>query len=99
MSNHGREDELSVLLQETGHAHHLAFASVGGEDPAWARWYGEYLSPRLAGLGFPDLPADVLSDLLTEAEEHRRGESQDNDWPTYYARWLLERWLGQEDPA
>jgi hypothetical protein len=91
MSEDGSDAGLAALLREAGRAHHEAFASVGGADPAWARWYAEFLVPRLAILGASSVDATEVAGALADAEQSRKQDSPDADWPTYYASWMLAR--------
>ena len=38
---------LQALLEETGRAHHAAFAASDGVDEDWPIWYADYLVDRV----------------------------------------------------
>jgi NAD(P)H-hydrate epimerase len=77
------------LLLETWRAHHHAFASTDGADPEWARWYAEYLTPRLAEMLGTAFLADALAADLTRWDEEHRASGSDAPWSEVYARNLL----------
>jgi hypothetical protein len=85
------ENALAAVLREAGRAHHDAFAHVGGHDPDWARWYAEFLTPRLALVGQAAVDAATVAAALAGAERDRKQNSPDGDWPSYYAAWMLAR--------
>jgi len=87
-----RAEGLVALLREAGRAHHAAFAHVGGEDRDWARWYAEYVAPRLAAAGDATVDPDAVTDALERAEQDRQHSRPDADWPTFYAGFLQARW-------
>jgi hypothetical protein len=91
MSEAGSDAALAALLRDAGRAHHEAFAHVGGADPDWARWYAAFLAPRLAIFGAPSVDAAEVASALADAEQSRKQDSTDADWPTYYASWMLAR--------
>jgi hypothetical protein len=91
MTEDGLDTALAAVLREAGRAHHEAFAHVGGDDPEWARWYAEYLTPRLAVVGEGPVEAAEVAAALADAEQSRKQEGSDADWPSYYARWMLAR--------
>ena len=46
--NDNLTSRVAALLEETGKAHHEAFASTGGDDPEWPLWYANHARDRLA---------------------------------------------------
>ena len=92
MTEPGSNEALAALLREAGRAHHDAFAHVGGDDPDWARWYADHIAPKLSGAGDQPLDPAALATALADAEQARKQQSPDADWPTYYASFLLARW-------
>jgi hypothetical protein len=91
MSEAGLDAALAALLRDAGRAHHEAFAHVGGDDPDWARWYADYLVPRLTIVGERTIAAADVAAALADAEQTRKQENPDADWPTYYASFMLAR--------
>lgn len=82
-------ERVTALLREAGTAHHQAFAQVGGEDAAWARWYADYLVQRLAALLRRDLTAPGLARALEAFEAERQRSAPGTDWAAFYAERLL----------
>lgn len=83
-------EQWTELLNETKTRHVEAYAATQGFDPAWARWYAEYLQGRL------DDPSQVtveeLEQLLTEADQAFQAEGlEKEEWPRYYADFLVDR--------
>ena len=91
MSEPEADEALVALLREAGRAHHDAFAHAGGDDPDWAGWYAEYVTPRLARLGVGSVETAAIAAALADAERSRKQQSPDADWPSYYARFMLAR--------
>ena len=85
------EPDLAHLFQETGAAHHRAFASTNGDDPDWPHWYAEYLLPRLAA-SVPHLTVTGLEADFKAVDAEQRATPGSLPWPEYYARWFLARW-------
>ncbi|MGH7526474.1 MAG: hypothetical protein ACREMX_07195 [Gemmatimonadales bacterium] len=88
-------ERLADLFRETGAAHHRAFAATNGEDPAWPRWYAEYLATPLAELLGRPLTVSALEADLASADAEHRTRAPSADWSAYYAGWFLERYGGQ----
>jgi hypothetical protein len=81
--------ELAALFSETAAAHHRAFAATNGDDPDWADWYAEYLTPRLhQALGQRFDVAALAGHLRRLDSEHRSSQTR-QPWPEFYARSFL----------
>jgi len=83
--------ELAQLFEETAAAHHRAFASTNGDDPAWAEWYAQHLRDRLLHLLGRPLEVKALAAELTALDAAHRREGATAPWPEYYAHRLLRR--------
>jgi glutaredoxin len=81
---------LVALLEETGKAHHEAFAEARGEDPEWPIWYASYLHDKLGPYLAAPLTRSRLVFCLVETDDEHRAAHADEPWPDYYARRLLE---------
>lgn len=82
--------DLAHLLEETGQAHHAAFAETDGEDPDWPQWYASYLADRLPGVLGKRLQEDEIAALLVAADQAHRAAQAEVSWPIFYARRLAE---------
>ena len=82
-------DRIAALLREAGAAHHRAFAATNGDDPAWPRWYAEFLVTPLGELVGRSLAVDVLAMDLASLDTAHRATAARSDWPTYYAERLF----------
>jgi hypothetical protein len=83
-------DRLAELLREAGRAHHEAYRHTNGEDPEWPLWYAGYLRERAAGV-FPAVPTKSELTYLLVAAERAMAASPGADWPSFYARFVLEQ--------
>jgi hypothetical protein len=82
-------DGLAKLFRDAGRAHHAAFKSSKGNDPAWAEWYAEYLSGPLSCFLGIDLTVSALAqDLRAVNREHGHSVR----WSEYYAGWFRARY-------
>lgn len=90
MSDESKLRALTALFEETGKAHHQAFAATDGEDPDWAIWYANYLHDRIGPVVAAPLTRSRLVFCLLETDDEHRVTSPDSPWPEYYARRLLE---------
>jgi hypothetical protein len=82
-------EAITNLLREAGHAHHVVYRITDGDDPDWASWYADWL---LTLSELPSLLAEVppRSHLVHALVELGREQTGD-DWPSAYARGLVER--------
>lgn len=84
-------DEIVALLRQTGEAHHDAYRETDGADPEWAIWYAGYIQAHLGNrLGASITRSELVYRLLLAEKEQARGGSAE-EWPTAYARVLLDR--------
>jgi hypothetical protein len=87
---------VSELLHEAGETHHQVYRIVDGADDDWASWYADWLV-RLSEL--PDLlgGAPVRSELvyvLVRLDKEYTEKQPAEPWEDYYARALLEHFIG-----
>lgn len=81
--------EFADLIVSTGEKHHEAYRASDGVDPEWALWYAGYLQAAIWDRAGTVPSRSRLVHLLVEAE--RRYPAADHqDWPTKYARLLLD---------
>ena len=91
-------NKLVKLFREAGRAHHVAFASTGGDDPDWAIWYADYLKePFAEQLGMKFQKSQLIYCLMNADLEHQT-RSPGTDWPEFYADELLEHCAASETP-
>jgi hypothetical protein len=89
------EDRLSVLLLETGKAHHRAYIETDGYDPEWPLWYAAHLQPRLRQEFGLEMTQSDLVYWLVGAEKQRLAASSQLSWPDFYARqWRIAGLFG-----
>jgi NAD(P)H-hydrate epimerase len=89
------EREFARLIAATGRAHHAAFAASDGVDPDWALWYAGHLQATVWDrLG--SVPSRAELTFLLVAAERAYGAAGDErgDWPTFYARYILDHFRG-----
>ncbi|MCH9682336.1 MAG: glutathione S-transferase N-terminal domain-containing protein [Deltaproteobacteria bacterium] len=98
MQRQQRVAQISTLLEQTGHAHHEAFAATDGADPDWAIWYAEYLSTRLPEALGTTLTRTQIICLLTELEQEAAARSEEGTpWPLFYSRELVARFVADTE--
>ncbi len=85
-------EQLTALFQETGEAHHAAFADSGGVDPEWPIWYADYLYERLVTLLEVSFTKSELIYLIVMADGDLRQRAPGARWPAYYARFFAARY-------
>jgi len=85
-------EKLTALLMETGQAHHQAFIKTDGEDPEWAKWYGEYLANKLPALIGSDLDAGQISSEVVELDKSFTENAIDTHWTAYYADQIAKKY-------
>ena len=83
------------LLEQAKAAHIPYEAEVlgGVYDDEWARWYAEHMINNgfrdAIGSGEGGIDVERLAELLAEADVQHRLHAPDEDWPPYYARYLV----------
>lgn len=90
-------DALIALFEESGRAHHVAFASTNGTDPDWPLWYAQYIHEPLAKILCADHTVTELVVALVEAEADHEGRFPDEPWPEFYAKFFCERYTCEPD--
>jgi hypothetical protein len=89
------EVDLARLLRETSAAHSYYESDVlgGVRDQEWAAWYAGYMLEHGAAAieGWPAgaRTAGGMAALLAGADESHRANAPQDDWPEYYARFIL----------
>jgi hypothetical protein len=91
MAGPDRVTRLASLLRDAGAAHHQAYRHADGEDPDWPIWYAGWLYERIGGLFSTPVTRSELTYLLVAAERARSAADPTGDWPTFYARFILEQ--------
>jgi hypothetical protein len=85
-------DELTVLFEKAGRAHHEAFVDAAGEDPEWPLWYSDYLVERLNEVLGSQMTRSELCYLLVGADRERCSVAPGCDWHAYFARFFADRY-------
>jgi len=85
-------DQLIALFEQTGKAHHHAFAATDGADADWPIWYAEYLMDKLPSLLGASFTKSELVYLLVRLSKEQALDAPGAKWPRYYARYLVERY-------
>ena len=95
--------KIAGLLTETENAHGRYEQKVldGKRDDNWPRWYATYLTDHGLPQLLDTLPTNSLvlhdlEDLLKRADDLYRAENPSEDWPTYYARYLIRLASGNQ---
>ena len=83
-------NNLADLLQDTGHAHHAAFAATDGADPDWSIWYADNLKEPFAQRFDMNFHRSQLIYCLIDADYEHQARSPDSNWPEFYADELIE---------
>ncbi len=96
--NFEKRDNLAELFQETGRAHHEAFAATDGADPDWPIWYADYLKEPFAERFDMIFYKSQLIYCLMDADFEHQARSPDIIWPEFYANEILERFAPSESP-
>ncbi len=90
---------IAALLEETGQAHHAAFAATDGDDPEWPIWYAGFMNARLANdFGFKFTKSQLIYCLIRADLEHQ-ARAPDSDWAVFYANEMVEHCAPSETPA
>src|SRR5262245_6146486 len=85
-------EKLAVLIREAAAAHHQTFIATNGDDPEWPAWYAQYLVPRLQQALDNKVDQSALAADLREIDSQYRAGDRKEQWPEFYARWLLDKW-------
>ncbi len=94
-----RRDDIARLLEETGKAHHEAFAATDGEDPDWPIWYAEHTQAAFAErFGMTFSKSQLIYCLMTADFEHR-ARSAEAPWPLFFASEMLTRYAASDTPS
>jgi len=89
------ERELARLIAATGRAHHAAFAASDGVDPDWASWYAGHLQATVWDrLGSVPTRSELTYLLVAADRAYASADGDRGDWPTFYARFILEHYRG-----
>ena len=83
-------NRLVNLFQETGHAHHAAFAATDGADPDWPIWYAEYLQAPLGDAMQVPFTKSQLVYCLMDADFEQAARAPEADWAEFYADQFIE---------
>ncbi|MEO1054616.1 MAG: hypothetical protein AAFX87_28550 [Bacteroidota bacterium] len=86
-------EELVLLFDETGGAHHEAFADTDGYDPEWPLWYSEYMLEQLRSILEADFTRSELIYLLISAHNEQTSDAPGSRWKDYFATYFLERYI------
>lgn len=89
-------DDLAKVYEQTGHAHHEAFAAVDGVDPDWAIWYAGYLKPRFDDALDVQLSRSEIVALVQSLQQEHEARAADQPWPRFYATQTAERFVGAD---
>ena len=86
-------EDVANLFMETGKNHHQAFIETDCVDPEWPIWYADYLHGKLGKLLNAELTKSEIIYLLLMIEKQRTAEAPGVNWPRYYAKILIDRYL------
>ncbi|MEO8610334.1 MAG: hypothetical protein ABI690_20735 [Chloroflexota bacterium] len=85
-------DQLTALFEQTGKAHHEAFAAVDGADDDWPIWYAEYLMDKFPSLKGKSFAKNELAELLTQLSKEHATNAPATPWPSYYAKFFIDHY-------
>ncbi len=85
-------ERLVALFQETGEAHHAAFADTDGDDPEWPLWYANYLYDRLPEILNNEITRSQLVYCLVSLSRRQPRLQDESKWPEYYAMYFTEQY-------
>jgi hypothetical protein len=89
------EGELARLLREASAAHAVYERDMlgGVRDEDWAGWYAGYMLEHgvasIAGWPRGGRTREGAAMLLARADESHRAMAPQEDWPEFYARYIL----------
>ena len=86
-----KNQELAVLFENTGHAHHQAFIATDGVDPEWPLWYAAHLEKPLSGLLNRSLTQSKIVYELVRLDE--TADVGGAPWPQVYAEDLVAKFI------
>ena len=86
-------EDIASLFIKTNEGHHKAFIKTNGVDPEWPLWYANYLFGKLGSLLNAELTKSDIIYLLIMLEQQRTLEAPGSNWPKYYAKILVDRYL------
>ena len=84
--------KVSLLLLETGQAHHRAFIETDGVDPEWPLWYADYLMDRLPAVLGRELTKSEIVYCLVDLSKKQPVIAPKAWWPDFYADYFLEKY-------
>ena len=93
MSNSKIIEDVTALFIKTNQGHHKAFMKTAGVDPEWPIWYADYLYDKLGKLLNSELTKSEIIYLLQMLENKRTMYAPSSNWPKYYAKILVDRYL------
>ncbi|MEL6675457.1 MAG: hypothetical protein AAFR61_24830 [Bacteroidota bacterium] len=82
-----KQQILTQLFMETGHAHHQAFLATDGADPEWPLWYAEYLKEKLPSVLAQPMTKSRLIHELVWLED--TADVSKRHWTEVYAEMLV----------
>jgi hypothetical protein len=85
-------NKLTELFEQTGKAHHDAFAAVDGADDDWPTWYADYLMNKIPALKGKSFTQNELADLLTQLSKQHAQSASGTPWPSYYAKFFVDHY-------
>ena len=85
-------DQLAALFEQTGKAHHEAFASTDGADADWPSWYADYLLDKLPPLLGKSFTRNELAELLLQLSKDHPLNAPATPWPRYYANFFVDHY-------
>ena len=95
MADRIEADELARAIAATARAHHAAFAKSDGYDPDWAIWYAGHLQATVWDrLGSVPGRAELTYLLIAAERAYKAAGDDRGEWPTFYARFILDRFEG-----
>ncbi|HTD34827.1 MAG TPA: hypothetical protein VK665_14255 [Candidatus Elarobacter sp.] len=84
--------QIADLLHDAGEIHHAVFKDTDGADDDWATFYSDWLlahSPLGTLLGRRPVRSHLTRDLVV-CDERYGDSGEDEPWPRWYARRLIE---------
>ena len=92
MGDKEQNKKISLLLMETGQAHHRAYIETDGVDPEWPLWYAEYLMDRLPAVLGRELTKSEIVYCLVDLSKKQPVIAPQAWWPDFYADYFLEKY-------
>jgi hypothetical protein len=91
MGDKDQNKKVSLLLLETGQAHHRAYIDTDGVDPEWPLWYADYLMDRLPVVLGRELTKSEIVYCLVDLSKKQPVIAPKAWWPDFYADYFLEK--------